>query len=237
MRCAPYSEYFKVALAVDLPAACRDGDKTPTKNGRTTPTQLLPKVGKTQRRVMFRDQVESSMESIEGEPEPLVDEKSPEEVAAAERRASLVTRRAVNLSQAYQTCKLKSANQFQYHLPPPSTRELLGSCDIVGIPQKVYQAPYYSASTDIPDKPKEYGGLMFTLKGKNVASLDEWRSGDGVVSELNVSSGGTFHTEGIAGWEYAGQPPSVRQTRKWLADNKKKTKGAERPRKLRSQVR
>ena len=149
----------------------------------------------------------------------------------------MVARRAVHLSQAYQTCKLKSVNQFQYHLPPPSTKELLGSCDIAGIPQKVYQAPYYSVATDVPDKPKEYGGLMFTLKGKNLASLDEWRFGDNVASDWPVSFDGTFQTEGIAGWEYAGQPPSVRQTRKWLQDNRKKTKGADKPRKLRSQVR
>ncbi|RXW22946.1 hypothetical protein EST38_g2913 [Candolleomyces aberdarensis] len=212
-----------------------DGDKTPTKHGRTTPMQSLPKTGKTQRKVMFRDQVESSVESLD-EPEPLSPEKSPEEVAAAEKRASIVARRAVHLSQAYQTCKLKSDNQFQYRLPPPSIKELLESCDIAGIPQKVYQAPYYSVATDIPDKPKEYGGLMFTLKGKNVASLDEWRSGDGVALELPVSFGGTFHTEGVAGWEYAGQPPSVRQTRKWLQDNSTKTKGIERPRKMRSQI-
>ena len=179
------------------------------------------------------------MESLEeGEPEPLVDERSPEEVAAAERRASLVAKRAVHLSQAYQTCKMKSANHFQYRIPPPSIPELLGSCDVVGIPQKLYQAPYYSVTTDIPDKPKEYGGLMFTLKGKNVASLDEWRPRDDsdTASELPVSFGGTFHTDGIAGWEYAGQPPSVRQTRKWLTDKKTKV-GVEKPRKLRSQVR
>lgn len=127
----------------------------------------------------------------------------------------MILHRTVQLTQAYEKVGLRSKNQLQYAFPSPSTEELLQSLDSLALPQKLYQPPYYSLEADVPDKPKEYGGLMFNLKGSGVAYLEEWK-GTSSAHVPDVYKRLTFDRDGIAGWEYAGQPPSVRQTKMWL---------------------
>lgn len=152
----------------------------------------------------------------------------------------MVINRTVQLTQAYQTAGLKNSNRYQYRIPPPSTQELLASYDSLDVPQKVYQVPYYSFPPDVPDRPKEYGGLAFTLKGKTVSSLEEWHPTSMTEKPLDDFKKLSFSTDGIAGWEYAGHPPSVRETRNWLAgEGKNLTKGqtgSGKSRRFRSQV-
>lgn len=87
-----------------------------------------------------------------------------------------------------------------------------------GIPSKVYQNPYYSIESDAPERPREYAGLVFHLKGGiGVSVLEDFQSG--VVSEPSTS-GQVLSGVGVHGWEYASLPPSVREVRKWLARHK-----------------
>ncbi|KAH9944384.1 uncharacterized protein BXZ73DRAFT_87292 [Epithele typhae] len=114
---------------------------------------------------------------------------------------------------------LSDKNVFQFARSPPTTAELLGSTDRYNIPSKVYRDPWYSKESDAPDKPREFAGLVFHLKGgEGVANLEEWQATLGSESKSSLSH--TLSHRGVSGWEFAGAPPSVRQVRKWLQEDK-----------------
>ncbi|KAI0669901.1 hypothetical protein C8Q78DRAFT_976102 [Trametes maxima] len=107
-------------------------------------------------------------------------------------------------------------NVYVYAFPPPTPSELVESTDQVGIPRKVYRDPYYSRESDAPERPREYAGLVFHLKGGvGISTLEEWK-------EEDADPPGAGHlprrlnSAGIWGWEYASSPPSIKQVRKWL---------------------
>ncbi|KDQ63750.1 hypothetical protein JAAARDRAFT_53942 [Jaapia argillacea MUCL 33604] len=104
------------------------------------------------------------------------------------------------------------SNSFAYAVPPPSKSELVSTVDDFGVPSKVYRDPYYSRESDAPDKPREYAGLVYHLKGgSGMAVLEEWETNAPAFPEC----GGTA-TGAVCGWEYAGSPPSVREVERWL---------------------
>jgi DNA polymerase zeta len=134
----------------------------------------------------------------------------------AERRSSLITARAVQLSKAFDTCKATNTNRFIYSVSPPSVSDLEESFESFGLPNKTYQAPYYSLDTDIPEMAKEYGGLKYRLKGgQGIATLTEWASSDEFGQ--NPTSNLEFDSAGIGGWEYASHPPSMLEVRRSVA--------------------
>jgi len=137
-------------------------------------------------------------------------------ILIAERRSSLITARAVQLSKAFDTCKATNTNRYIYPVSPPSASDLKESFENFGLPSKTYQAPYYSKDTDIPEMAKEYGGLTYRLKGgQGIATLTEWASNDELGQ--NSTSNLEFHTAGIGGWEYASHPPSMLEVRRSIA--------------------
>ncbi|KZT65126.1 hypothetical protein DAEQUDRAFT_677323 [Daedalea quercina L-15889] len=106
---------------------------------------------------------------------------------------------------------------YRYALPPPSTTTLLSSVDEYGIPSKIYTSPYYSRASDAPERPREYAGLVFNLKGgTGLSTLEEWTSS----TPDSIGHGGTgkrrLDPTGVTGWEYASTPPSVKEVRRWL---------------------
>ena len=134
----------------------------------------------------------------------------------AEQRSSLITARAVQLSKAFDTCKATNTNRYIYSVPPPSVSDLEESFESLGLPNKTYQAPYYSKDADIPEMAKEYAGLTYRLKGgQGIATLTEWSSNDELGQ--NSASNLEFETAGIGGWEYASHPPSVLEVRRSVA--------------------
>ncbi|KAI0724555.1 hypothetical protein C8T65DRAFT_704388 [Cerioporus squamosus] len=111
-------------------------------------------------------------------------------------------------------------NAYIYRTQPPTAAELVGSTDHYGIPSKVYRDPYYSKESDAPERPREYAGLVFHLKGGDgIINLDEWKSDESAPSVRGTPSCALDRT-GVDGWEYAGAPPSVKQVRKWLKEQK-----------------
>ncbi|KAG6842201.1 hypothetical protein C0991_000171 [Blastosporella zonata] len=107
-----------------------------------------------------------------------------------------------------------STNYYEYALTPPSASSLVGTLDEHGVQAKIYRPPHYSSSPDIPERPREYAGLSFHLKGgQGITHLDAWsESSDGDdVSQLSC--------QGIGGWEYSSLPPHVKDIRRWLAKN------------------
>ena len=121
---------------------------------------------------------------------------------------------------------------YEYSLRPPTATDLLASLDLHDIPSKIYQPPYYSDESDAPERPREYAGLVYHLKGgTGIANLQEWSSPTSTAG-LPLQSGRLSST-GVCGWEYAAMPPSVKQAKEWLksdearAANAKTKKGSQ----------
>lgn len=135
----------------------------------------------------------------------------------AEKRFSLITARAVKLSAAFDHCKSASSNQFIYSLDPPSSKTLAAEFNALGLPSKIYQAPYYSRDEDIPEQSKEYAGLMYRLKGgKGIASLEEWYANGHAPETRQSPPALQLNSIGVGGWEYANHPPSTKEIRRSL---------------------
>ncbi|KAH6917376.1 hypothetical protein BKA70DRAFT_332306 [Coprinopsis sp. MPI-PUGE-AT-0042] len=140
--------------------------------------------------------------------------------------------RNVKLSRAFLTCKTFKQNLYQYSVLPPTREELMHTLAQHDVAQKVYRKPYYSNADDAPLNSREYGGLVFHLKGPTLDALEEWVPGKPTGDDWRFSG---FEPEGVGGWEYASSPPSPRETRKWLA-NEARTGEAHMPKKWRSQI-
>ncbi|KAH9049339.1 hypothetical protein EDB84DRAFT_1556197 [Lactarius hengduanensis] len=114
--------------------------------------------------------------------------------------------------------KREIKNAFVYNITPPLASELLSSLESRGLPSKLYQDPYYSKAEDVPERPWEFGGLVYRLKkGDGLGVLEEWESASTQESskttpaeDWNVFED-RFDRTGVGGWEYASSPPSVRE--------------------------
>ena len=89
------------------------------------------------------------------------------------------------------------------------------------VPAKIYQVPYYSIESDAPERPREYAGLVYHLKGgTGISVLEEFQS---TVPAGTSTGGSKLSNAGVYGWEYAGLPPSVKEVKRWLAENKEES--------------
>ena len=135
----------------------------------------------------------------------------------AEKRFSLITARAVKLSAAFDHCKSTGSNQFIYSLDPPPSKTLSSELKALGLPSKIYPAPFYSRDEDIPEQSKEYAGLVYRLKGgKGIASLEEWYANGHDLEQRQATAELQLNSIGVGGWEYANHPPSVKEIRRSL---------------------
>ncbi|KAI0825134.1 hypothetical protein BC628DRAFT_1321043 [Trametes gibbosa] len=113
---------------------------------------------------------------------------------------------------------LNGKNCYVYARSPPTSSELFESADQVNIPNKVYRDPYYSKESDAPERPREYAGLVFHLKGGDgIAILEDWKDGE-CTSSVTDQRPRELDATGVGGWEYASMPPSMKQVRKWLKE-------------------
>jgi DNA polymerase zeta len=145
---------------------------------------------------------------------------SPSPFTGAEQQPPAAVVKLFKESYAVHTIKMINVNRYEYAMTPPSTLNLLGSLDDYDIPSKIYRPPHYSLTSDVPERPREYAGLLFHLKGgEGITHLDTW---DDSVPE-SAQSGRVLPllSVGIGGWEYAGSPPSVKEVKRWLADDKR----------------
>ncbi len=131
--------------------------------------------------------------------------------------SAVVTALAIQPSRAFDTCKAINTNRYVYSLPPPTVSELRDRLQALGLPSKIYQAPYYSKDIDIPESSKEYAGLTYRLKGgRGVGWLEEWSTS---LSETLVHKSNKnieLNPVGVGGWEYASHPPSAKEVRRSL---------------------
>ncbi|CCM07100.1 uncharacterized protein FIBRA_09427 [Fibroporia radiculosa] len=109
------------------------------------------------------------------------------------------------------------SHEYVYAQQPPSTSQLLNSIEEYGIPNKIYTDPYYSSASDVPDRPREYAGLVFNLKGgESLSNLEEWAPQSGNINDSGSAIGAPLDDTDVYGWEYASSPPTPQQIRRWL---------------------
>jgi hypothetical protein len=131
--------------------------------------------------------------------------------------SSVATVLAIQPSRAFDTCKAINTNRYVYSLPPPTVSELRDRLQALGLPSKIYQAPYYSKDTDIPESSKEYAGLTYRLKGgRGIAWLEEWSTSLSETLVHKSNKNVELNPVGIGGWEYASLPPSAKEVRQSL---------------------
>ncbi|KAF8168090.1 hypothetical protein B0H34DRAFT_786325 [Crassisporium funariophilum] len=155
---------------------------------------------------------------------------------SAKERSSLITARAVHLSKVFNICGTTNPNRYVYFRPPPSLPELKDSLQVLALPYKLYQAPFYSQDDDIPELAKEYAGLSYRLKGgQGIATLKEWTTNE--LGEAFKGSNGSLplNSSGIGGWEYTSHPPSFKEVRQSMDTIDSRSAGGRRA-KLRSQI-
>lgn len=139
---------------------------------------------------------------------------SPPASLSATERASLIAARAVQLSKVFNTCKTENTNQYVYSVQPPTPLELDRGLQNLGLPTRIYRAPFYSKDIDIPENTKEFAGLTYRLKGgEGIATLDEWSIKPSSTSDQTLHQKSHLNPTGIGGWEYASHPPSIKQVR------------------------
>ncbi|KAJ6509544.1 hypothetical protein C8R47DRAFT_1174181 [Mycena vitilis] len=144
-----------------------------------------------------------------------------------------ISRRAMDMSTQHP--KAINLNRWDYALTPPTASKLLETLETCGIPRKIYRKPFYSSSDDTPDKPREYGGLLYRVKGSedSLQYLDDWEQHD-VFTSPNPSISSLPYS---SGWEYGGgSPPSVRQIKRYLASEEASVPSKKQQLKQRSQI-
>lgn len=140
---------------------------------------------------------------------------------------------SVRLTHAAAKTQTSNMNIYVYTIIPPTVSHLLGTLVQHNAPDKIYRTPYFSKEVDVPEKPREYAGLIYQLKGgEGLSSLEEWSGQDGGPE----SKPSLLDNQGIGGWEFASSPPSVKALRNWLQSEEGQPSFTSRRRKLRSQV-
>ena len=131
---------------------------------------------------------------------------------------------AVYSSSALPTDKILDRALYMYACTPPHLSELMASMQDYNLPDKLWRMAYYSREHDAPEKPREYAGLQYHLKGgEGLSTLEEWESvttNDTHVSKHNTEAKRKNITRRWpafgSGWEFASSPPSSQQVRRWL---------------------
>ena len=186
----------------------------------------------------FRPSLRQTVQEIDDVPAPNADthgigsssDNLPEEGASqlvkpltAEDRSSLITAHAIEPSRAFNTCKTVNTNRYIYSLQPPTVSELRDQLQALGLPSKIYQPPYYSKDSDIPESTKEYAGLTYRLKGgQGIAWLEEWSTHPFADKNPSMQNNTKLDTKlelsplGVGGWEYASHPPGMTEIRQFL---------------------
>ncbi|GLB36160.1 putative DNA polymerase type-B family protein [Lyophyllum shimeji] len=158
---------------------------------------------------------------------------SPSPFTGSIQQPPAVTVKLLRESYAVHTVKAVNMNRYEYAIAPPAASDLLNSLDDYDLPSRIYRPPYYSVASDVPGRPREYGGLLFHLKGGDgITHLDAWA--DSVQANVQPERPFPLLSTGIGGWEYASAPPSVREVKRWLAEGLRDSTRA--PAKLKSQI-
>ncbi len=143
--------------------------------------------------------------------------------ADTHKRASFATASGFQLTRIYEKCRSFNENQYAYSKLPPTTAELIADLSSLQLPLKNYQSPFYSNEEDIPERPREFAGLLYRLKGgEGISSLEEFVTTPDDLAGQTSGIQPRFVTQ--PGWEYAALPPSRKLVKHWLQREKRSQK-------------
>ncbi len=102
--------------------------------------------------------------------------------------------------------------------PPPSVDEVTSTFQDYGLPDVVYQDPFYSREKDVPSEAKEYAGRQFRLKGDTLPYLPKFDFG-----RPKTMKKGAAAKQSRKGKKGAAAKPRMKAARVGLADASKST--------------
>ncbi|KAF9453810.1 DNA/RNA polymerase [Macrolepiota fuliginosa MF-IS2] len=142
---------------------------------------------------------------------------------------------SIQLTRAYEQCRKFTQNQYTYARVPPITTDLIAGLESLGLPRKTYRSPFYSNEGDVPERPREFAGLVYNLKGgKGILSADEFVVAPRDPADETLDAKPQFHVQ--TGWEYASLPPSRRAMKRWLLHERHLRKQSVLQKERRSQI-
>ncbi|KAG0360374.1 DNA polymerase zeta [Gamsiella multidivaricata] len=100
---------------------------------------------------------------------------------------------------------------YRFAIEPPTTQDLLHSFTEHGLPNVVYQKPYFSNEQDVPSKAKAFGGKEFRVQSNGIKTMPIFNGALG----LNKSF---LPGEGFRFWEPIYSPPSRATIQSWLKE-------------------
>jgi len=122
-----------------------------------------------------------------------------------------------------------------YAVPPPPSNTTEKAMMRAGIPPILYQDAYYSNEADVPDQPREYGGIKFRLQSTSIPYLppfDPTGTSDAtfgnysvVIDKIKDKTERQLRLNKSRNlvWEFTSAPPSFNQVAAWLNEAPKKS--------------
>ncbi|KAJ5334858.1 C4-type zinc-finger of DNA polymerase delta [Penicillium brevicompactum] len=127
-----------------------------------------------------------------------------------------------------------------FGLPAPSSDDIVSTIGDYGRPSVVYQKAYYSDETDVPERPREYGGREFRLESNTIHYLPEFDPtadspamfGEQIPitldqNRLEKADQQLRETCTARVWEFAPVPPSRSEVIQWFDDMEASRKSTE----------
>ncbi|KAF9438287.1 DNA polymerase zeta [Entomortierella beljakovae] len=110
-----------------------------------------------------------------------------------------------------------NSQAFRFIPTPPTTRELVSTLSSMGLPDIIYQKPYFSNESDVPSKVKVFGGKEFRTQSNGVKSLPAFKTSFHYGRYEEPGNGFQF-------WEPNQAPPSRSDIQRWLDDEKEQAR-------------
>ncbi|KAG0154063.1 hypothetical protein PDIDSM_1443 [Penicillium digitatum] len=134
-----------------------------------------------------------------------------------------------NIHQSFNFTPNTSLRCFRF--ASPTSSEVSSTINKYGRPSVVYQKAFYSDETDVPERPREYGGREFRLESNTIHYLPEFDPNPEVSAMLGEQIPTTYDRdqqeivdqklrEGCTArvWEFAPVPPSRSEVIRWFED-------------------
>lgn len=123
----------------------------------------------------------------------------------------------------------QGTNKFCFAYAPPSASELTADLWKMKKPSMIYQDPYYSDSSDVPERAREYAGKEFKIGSNTVPFLPDFDPtgnssatyGANATSVVDKVSQARYYRQAmktcsLRNWEIAEAPPSCSEVDGWI---------------------
>jgi DNA polymerase zeta len=107
-----------------------------------------------------------------------------------------------------------------FRVASPRSKDVATTINEYGRPSVIYQKAYYSEETDVPERPREYGGREFRLESRTIRYLPDFEKPPLPHScDQQARTDQQLREECTSRvWEFAPLPPSRSEVIKWFED-------------------